>query len=324
MFFDAKEWTEIQFSILPCEAKNEQEIPAGDAFAWNEWRKKKCKNEKSSDDLYEICREWFFVKDLPILFDKPFTSSWEITSLDNDEHRTVFRVSSMKWETLCLLSRVILTNISDVCKHPTQIESNKQKLQDVVACSSRAIEELKEWWEPGNRHQWKTTDTSETEPMEISFHFYEVFRSTGELLFMLYCLSSASTEEVCEKNFNELLMSLIKKAEAIKQFEHTPDELDAFVNSVYLAVVVGVSEAVIRSAFKMRVLPEGFISWRHVCEWKQRTIEVRKQCNNLTAADDEELEELERIEKGNLVENRCGPLNPKPFQFQIEFKFPFE
>jgi hypothetical protein len=264
-----------------------------------------------------------------------FVSSWLVS--DGEADKVVWSVTCAKWETLCLLASVIVLNLRDWAAHQDKTSAEcAQYLKHTVACSRRAIVDLKAWWDVGNRSSWDTD--SDNAPEEANFHFFETARALSEMLFELTCLAKASTHaEICAHGYNCVLLSVINKAEQLSQYEHVPACLAGFVEQVCVAVSIAVGQTIWKSANALRVLePPRTVRWKDVHSLYKRSRDSLKYAKcfemDLMAKTDIHLEEFERtlecirrISAGTLTEDPATskPLTAVPTPRSLEYAFPF-
>ena len=139
---------------------------------WTAWKNKRTRlgdDPKNETALVETCAAWFdpaLVDRFPdLLLSGPFETTWRATSVDadvdgeyddsndddDDIDRPVFRVSCAKWETTCLLARVIVGDLRRAVAADASSEERKRRAVRVAACSREAIDALEEMVEEGER-----------------------------------------------------------------------------------------------------------------------------------------------------------------------------
>lgn len=166
-----------------------------------------------------------------------------------------------------MLARVVIINLRKWALHTDKL-CHIRGLGDAVACSRRALSELKEWYDEGNR---TFIDTRQPEfPAELNFEFFETTRALSEMLYEFTCLSQAKTdEELCAHDFNCVLLAVLSKAESVQQNAHQSDNMPysllEFVDQTCAATILSVGEQIHASADRIRVLdPPRTIPWDHV------------------------------------------------------------
>lgn len=343
MFFTSPAWSLVDAKLFLPEPYAAEKVATGSEDEWNSWRTARIDmaNDGSTDTakMLDRCRvanaHWFKVLNRTTLsLDKPFAVGWLIREDEEDEdERAVYTVSCAKWETLCLLARFVLLNLREWAAHADKTR-HAERLRDAVACSCRALVEIKRWWEDGNRQTWKTEEN--TLPANIE-NLFETARALSEMLYELTCLARATThQEVCAHDFNCVLMSVLEKVDEIQRRETVPDTMARFVNQTCAAVLISVGETAWTSADALRVLdPPTTVSWDHV-EWlygKARDAfrEARPFFDpdkvakaNLSGKRFDDVSDcLERIAKGTFIEmdaSKTMMAAPVP---RIAYAFPF-
>ena len=227
-------------------------------------------SQKNEGFLELLCQSWFKLVDplkkFPLL-DAPFVSAWNVTMPDSGESRIV-RVSCLKWETMCVLTRSILINLSAFLDKP-EAEGNQNKLVISIGCAQHAIEELTEWRESGNLKSWERD--SDFIPLEVDIAFFEALHGTCRVLYEIYSLSKMDAGEKV-LGTGGVMLSLIKRIEAIASHRHVPSTLDYFLKTLVNAIDVGISQTMVREALDCKILPVSKTTWSEIGYWQQRVI----------------------------------------------------
>jgi hypothetical protein len=316
----------------------------GGSRADEKWNLFKNAREQVSDETqiskkktYVACALWFNILESNVLLDREFQSSY-VVQVDEGIQKTL-TTSSAKWETLCLLARVIMLNLQEwVLSSKKEEPLARQCLKDAVACSRRAVKELKEWWANGNRAEWdKSTSINVA---EANYHLFEAMRVLSELLFELTCLSAASSdEEVCAHDYNRVLLAVTTKAKGLSKEDDVPPAVEKFIDQVCAIVVIAVGDTVRECAERLQVLnPPQTIHWHDVCLLYKDAVAVLNRSNSLgfdqqsldalgfdKSTLDENAIRLKRIAEYSCEENitQYAKLAPQPIPLVIEYAFPF-
>jgi len=275
--------------------------------------------EQNSIHLYPICQLWFSVIADPPTVDSIFISSWAVASPSQANDTFEVSVSCMKWETLCLLSKVILTNINLFMQCPTE-EDNRYRLRDAVACAQRATVELNEWRNGGNLSSWDSVVI----PLEIDFGYFKALEELSSVLFQLYSLSMVEDDGVLAHT--SLLADLLNRLSLLSDQDFVPDILVEDLICVYKAIDEGVSTEVVRAAHSAAKKGNHVISWREVIYWQTRVVSchapgILYKSQQLLAAEDD-LQTITRIAGATQLQEPEIP-TAKGLGFELKFAFPF-
>ena len=278
--------------------------------------------------MNSVNKAWFDLidsgKSFPLL-NAPFVSAWNVTLPENAEPRAV-RVSSIKWETLCLLSRTILLNLETFLLKP-EAHGNQGKLSVAIGCAQRAIQELREWRERGNLRTWR----SKFVPLEIDLAFFETLHASCWLLYEVY--SMAQMEEGANVlATGGILLSLIKKAERFADDPNTPAALEQFLGKLVTAIDIGVSQVLVRCAFACKLLPADQITWSEIGYWQQRFIKAKSVSSSAFGQSEAikdanaELETIRRLSEssGTIENHQFSEPRLETFDFDLHFEFPYK
>lgn len=337
MFFKSPIWELVKNDLrlpTPCAANR---VPESENEKWNSWKKNRSemqffKNENDYEkkkNTYVVCRDWFDILNNPnINIDSHLIIGWSLCENDDDDDK--WFISCAKWETLCLLSRVILINLRLWLRDKNNIEA----LKDIITCSKQAIKELTEWIDHGNFHEWEESDEM---PEEIHFEFFETTRSLAEMLYGFTCLARANTHiEVCGLEYNCVLLSIVLQAECLYEDDNIPLSLQKCVQQICIAVFVSVCKTLFQSAEVLRVLdPPKTVSWNQVTFFFQKAIEHIKKTScfdaELLSSISSSLEDLqdssydaERLNRGFIGEHlNDDAFVPKNIPKIESLRFPF-
>jgi hypothetical protein len=346
MLFEASVWTLIAAELHAPLPRAAEKVTLGSTDLWNLWRKSRIKieNEPLTDintkkNTYDAVSEWYAIRRIPefqtvVRTHTCFEVAWTVA--DIDEQTVTYTMSCAKWETMCLLARVIVINLREWAASKNKCES-ANCLVDVVACSRRALQELKEWWDLGDRKAWSSEKYSV--PVEMDYPFFETTRALAEMLYEFSCLARATShEEMCARDYHCVLMSITNKSDTIAQYQDIPACLETFVDQVCNAVTISVGQCVWNSVYAMRTLnPPSTIQWKDVCRMYEKAERAVRcaQCFDDAAlvraklSREEFRETLDcahKISNGTLVENLNGLalVTPSQIPFASEYPFPFD
>jgi hypothetical protein len=259
---------------------NGNEIP-GSIDEWDKWRRARSRlveNPDSVPDLLAACAAWFdpnLAGELSrVVLSAPFAVDWSVMPETDDERESdaprVVRMSCAKWESVCLLARVVTVDLTEIVRGQGTDERREELAKRVVACSRKAVNEISDW-KRGNLNQLSLEYT----PVELNVAFFEATRRMGETLFDLARVAQVKkAESICNHTYSGVLLYVIKKAStAIEKGEEASPVVEEFARKVYNAVVASVAEKVVRAAMHLKVLRDPCISWTHVATWKTKRIE---------------------------------------------------
>lgn len=291
-------------------------------------------SQENEGFLKQLCLNWFpLVSDpnekFPLL-NAPFESAWNVTLPENDQPRAV-RVSSLKWETMCVLTRSILINLRAFIDKPNAECNQQDKLCVAIGCAQHAMEELRAWREHGNLRSWDYV--SDFIPLEIDISFFETLHGTCKLLYELYSLSKMESGQAV-LGFGGVLLSLIKRAERIAGDCHMPPALDYFMKTLVTAIDVGISQTMVESAFGCKLLPKDKTSWSEIGYWQQRFIRAkdasrtRSVTGSMVFRKSEETKDAEAtLETISRLDESSGDTYSEPrlepLGFELHFVFPY-
>jgi len=212
------------------------------------------------------------IEDFPRL-NAPFVCAWAVTLPTDIEAPRTVSVSCIKWETVCVLTRVILCNLSAFLDEPHG-EGHHARLTLAIACAQRAVDELEEWRDHGNLVTWEMT--SSFFPLETDPTFFETLDATCRLLFELYCLSGMDSDEVLAHA--GVFLALLKRAELIlynaSMREGVSLALLPFLTNLVRAIDVGISARMVALA-RPGLLPKNNTSWLEIGYWQQRVLTAK-------------------------------------------------
>jgi hypothetical protein len=276
MFFSNAEWPQVKLDVispLPIRSAMCGESEDPDFIVWKNLRSQI--SQENEGFLKRLCESWFLlvanpVKRFPIL-NAPFLSAWNVTLPENDDPRAV-RVSCLKWETMCVLTRSILANLGAFLNKPDATGNQQDKLSIAIGCAQHAIEELRIWQERGNLSSWNRD--SDFIPLEIDISFFETLHGTCRVLYELYSLSKMDSGEGVLATAG-VLLSLIKRIERIASDSNVPVALDYFMKTLVNAIDVGISQRMVETAFDCKILPLDKTSWSEIGYWQQRVIRAK-------------------------------------------------
>jgi hypothetical protein len=275
--------------------------------------------------MERVCKSWFALVDSPKRFpllNAPFVSAWNVTLPVNEAPRAV-RVSCLKWESVCLLTRSILQDLNTFLSKP-EADGNQGRLSRATACAQRAIAELREWRERGNLKSWE--QGSDFIPLEIDISFFETLHSTCRLLYELCSLSKMEQGDGILAT-GGVMLALIKKAERIADDRNIPAALELFTAKLVDAIDVGISQKMVSCAFECRILPLDKSSWSEIGYWQERVIRVKQRAGSAFGKSEEmkdaeaQLQTISRLNESanaTFAEPRLETLG-----FELHFEFPF-
>jgi hypothetical protein len=341
MLFAADAWVLLTAELrvpVPHFAEN---VPVGSEKCWNEWRENRiCMVNKMSTDskivrnlTYTVCSDWFKIlanHRFTVSTDKRwFVPSWSVA--DDRDESVVWKISCAKWETVCVLARVITLNLNAWAKSNDKIACG-EILRDTVGCCRRALLEITSWKRDGNLSSWNLN--ADDAPLEIQRSFFETLRGLSEMLFELTCLGRANTpSEICAHDYNCLLLTVLNRAEALRMDDEiVPFSLKLFVKQSCTIVIMAVGATLCKNAHALRVLhPPETVRWKFVqmqyaaakvafeesrCFDEHRVLTSNVSLDTLTDV----LQCTSRVAKGTAAGNA---LVPATMPCSIEYNFPF-
>jgi hypothetical protein len=278
MFFGNPEWPMVKVDVTPPLPIRSAMCGDSDDPRFLIWKNLRSQISQENEGFLErLCFAWFpLVSDakqnFPLL-NAPFASAWNVTLPENDQPRAV-RVSSLKWETMCVLTRSILINLRAFLDKPDAECNQQDKLCVAIGCAQHAIEELREWRERGNLKTWDRA--SDFVPLEIDISFFETLHGTCKILYELYSLSKMESGQGV-LGIGGVLLSLIKRAERIAGDNNMPAALDHFMKTLVTAIDVGISQTMVETAFGCKILPKDKTSWSEIGYWQQRFMHAKEE-----------------------------------------------
>ena len=320
MFFSSPEWSRVSLRLeSPCPLRT-AECAESDDDNWNLWKNMRLKLEKNTIHIYPICQLWFqIIRNLPNI-SKPFLASWAVTSPAQMNQTFDISVTCTKWETLCLLSKVILINLEQFLQSPGD-EGNRYRLRDATACAQRATVELNEWRADGHLGTW----SNEVVPLEVDFGYFKALEELSALLFQLFVLSLTQNDDVLMHT--SLLSGIITRLGLLCEEDSVPEVLIPGLVSIYKAVDIGISTEVVRAALSMAKTGIQDITWMEVIYWQKRIIACHPPGLLYKS------EALKNAERDLLVVIRIAgaieveePETPpaKSLMFELKYPFPFD
>lgn len=273
MFLKSPAWGLLDASVdlpRPC---GSEAVPEGDDELWTRWKAAKIEMEKKMIDntesseikkiTYVACGHWFKIPPDTEL-DGPFISGWAMT-VDDDP----WFASCGKWETVGLLCAVTVVNLGEWITD----RSDSSALADTIACSARALDELTEW-----RHRGNLRDFTDELPEQATPEYFRTTKEVGEILYGVSCLSRATTPtEVCKREFAQVVLSAVQRAERLLETEDLPETLEQFVQQAMVLTVVSVALTYYSCADQLRVLePPETVGWSDVVLFLEKAVECLK------------------------------------------------
>jgi hypothetical protein len=317
-FFDG-DWKGVSLLIdSPCPLQT-----AGCAESENEtwvcWKYIRSDLASNPNTIFKLCQLWFTILKDPPYLDKFFFSTWSTTSAADTEAKFAIGVSCLKWETLSLLSRVILHNLDIFFQTPSDV-GNRTRLNDAVACSHRAIKELNDWRNGGNLGNWE----SEVIPLEIDVGYFQTLADLSTNMFQLFILSQLTGDELL--NHTSLLVSILEALSSLSEKEYVPDIFIPNLKHISDAIDLAVSLQVVKSSLEKK--KDRPITWQEVIYWQTRVVAVQKpgtffKSDELIKAE-YDMKTIYRIAGTVGLGEAIAPPAPKPLQFQLSFSFPFD
>ncbi len=291
---------------------------------WDTWKKTRARlveNPESGSDLLAACAAWFaptLAGELSrVVLSAPFAVGWRVMAETDEEKETgparVVRMSCAKWESVCLLARVVTADLTEIVRPDGTDDRREELARRVVACSRKAIDELSEWIR-GNLGQLRLEHT----PVELNVAFFETTRHMGEMFFDLARVAQVKQPRaVCHHRYSSVLLHVIKKATtAIEKGEEASPVVEEFARKVYNATIASVAEKVVRAAMHLKVLEEPCVGWDHVETWKKKRIECLENMGvggDVADLTDERVEEttLNTFKKTTIVQSHKETVNPR-------------
>ena len=276
-------------------------------------------SEEDESRVLETCAAWFdpaLAGRLPdLLLSGPFESTWRVSSADADgygddddeteDERPVVRVSCVRWETACVLARVIFGDFERVISADASTDERKRRARRIVACSRKAIETL-EWWKMGNGGRWPAS--SVPVPLEANVVYFQTTRDLGEILYDLACVDTITSPNlVCDKSFTQVALDIATRANrlVVRVAEDAPMRVYAFTKPTCDAIVASLAEKIVSAALRLKTLAKPCIAWCHVASWKQRRLRCIGNAVGLTSIDlvseTAELSTLQKFTKSSIL-----------------------
>ena len=291
----------------------------------NENENENDKNEKNRNDCWEkwimsrengdaacLAANWFALKKTglsKIKCKKPFSITWQVVNKYGE--KLFFNVSCAKWETLCILNKLIIDNMNKPLSEGNILQA--------ISCAEMAGNELREWIHVGKLGNAENEDDdiqSLLTLVEMDSCFYESAAGICKVIYHAMKLNQYK-EQNSDSDLTVLdnagcFLTLILEAEKCrKQIEdrkesfmsHAYGKLHDFISKLEDFLDTQISETMVHLCRKNRK------NWEEALFWKRRIVD--KKTSSIVSGSacpvQEDYDLLVRL-SGNVEEREPTPL----------------
>ena len=277
---------------------------------WEKWISCREKGETAS-----LAASWFALKKIglsKIKCNKPFSSTWQV--VNKYDEKVFFNVSCAKWETLCILNKVIIDNMNN----KPLIEEN---ILQAISCAEMAGKELYEWTFAGNLDNGNAENGDDgiqslLTLVEMDSCFYESAAGICKVIYHAMKLNQYK-EQNSDSDLTVLdnagcFLTLILEAEKCRTkiegdresfTSHAYEKLHDFISKLVEFLDTQISETMVHLCRKNRK------KWEEALFWKRRIVD--KKTSSIfswsTCPVQEDYDLLVRL-SGNVEERQPTPL----------------
>lgn len=309
---------------------------------WDTWKKTRlllAENPRDESTLVRTCAAWFdpnLVADRPnLLLSGPFESTWRVSfdlddddgdddgryrdERDDDEDRgPTIRASCARWETTCVLARVVALDLERTMSTDASRGERKRRAKRIVACSDEAARNLRDWRETGNGKRWgeQSPDAYASLPLEANVAYFEATRDLGSMLHDVACVDAVTDPNMtCDKTFTQVALDIVRRANELvdRVAERAPKIVHDMTRPACDAIVASVAEKIVRAALALKTLQRPCVGWKRVAFWKDRRLKRLENGEIPTVnlvAERAEANTLRQFSRSTILEAHDEPLEP--------------